>query len=317
MLYTHGTLDRADHLRKDERAMRLLRARSDARLLPVWQGTVLVSVKPHDGQLQMATLARDVEVPAAEPVFLGLVDGAPYFAINCNTLDDTACSKLASLASGPNAKSLTAEFADLRIAGPNVPINDAALLAFARAMVYWHEHTRYCDRCGHLLKSCNAGHVLQCTNSDCAHPVFPRTDPAVIMLVTYRADADTEPLCLLGRGATWPPGVYSTLAGFVEPGESLEQAVRREVFEESAIRTQDVHYIASQPWPFPRSIMLGFEVNAVSTNITIDPGELEDARWFTRNEIKAFGNWGDDRYARQLPRHDSIARFLIDRWMKS
>jgi NAD+ diphosphatase len=137
------------------------------------------------------------------------------------------------------------------------------------------------------------------------------------MLVTQQLSAGEEPRCLLGRAATWPAGVYSTLAGFVEPGESLEQAVQREVFEEAAIRTEDVRYIASQPWPFPRSIMLGFEAKAVSSDIKIDPEELEDARWFTRKELHTFGNWGDDRYKLQLPRHDSIARYLIDRWMNN
>lgn len=113
----------------------------------------------------------------------------------------------------------------------------------------------------------------------------------------------------------WPEGVYSTLAGFVEPGESLEMAVQREVMEEASIVTTDVRYVASQPWPFPRSIMLGFEAIATSTDITCDQDELEDAQWFTRDEIQTFGNWGDDSTGKKLPRPDSIARHLIDRWL--
>ena len=135
------------------------------------------------------------------------------------------------------------------------------------------------------------------------------------MLVTRDATDTSPALCLLGRNAAWPPGVFSTLAGFVETGESLEQAVQREVYEEANIKTEDVRYIASQPWPFPRSIMLGYEARAVSTEITIDTNELDDARWFSASDLQSFGTWGDSQYEFQLPRTDSIARYLIDRWI--
>ena len=165
------------------------------------------------------------------------------------------------------------------------------------------------------MVSSNGGHVRKCSNAECNYLAFPRTDPAVIMLVTYSPKEGGEPLCLLGRSPAWPEGVYSTLAGFVEPGESLESAVQREVLEEVSVHTEDVRYVASQPWPFPRSIMLGFEAIATTTDIQCDPDEIADAQWFTRSQLKTFGNWGDDTLDNKLPRPDSIARFLIDRWI--
>ncbi len=320
MFYTHGRLDRADHLRRDETALRGLRQQASTRLIPVWRGNVLVT----DGdaaQPVLASLPVGAEVPATPPVWLGLVDEIPYFAINCSALSDEESLAVARQATPTGRAPSAARFSDLRVVGPLLPANEGALLAFARGMNHWHENTRHCARCGHPLRSQQGGHVLACTHEPCGRHEFPRTDPAVIMLVTSPetgaagADHDNSERCLLGRSPAWPDGVYSTLAGFVEPGETLEQAVRREVFEEAGIRTEAETYIASQPWPFPRSIMLGFESRALNSDITIDPKELADAAWFSRGELREFGTWGDERYTRQLPRTDSIARFLIDRWL--
>jgi len=152
---------------------------------------------------------------------------------------------------------------------------------------------------------------MQC--QQCEKQVFPRTDPAVIMLVE-RVTANGERYCLLGRNPAWPDGVFSTLAGFVETGESLEEAVAREVFEEAGIVVSNARYLASQPWPFPQSIMLGFVATADTCEITIDENELAEARWFTDQEIATFGSWGDDSPGPKLPRPDSIARYLIESW---
>ena len=312
MFYTHGALDRADRLRKDEVALAELRHAPETRLLPVWRGTVLVA---RDGGPRLASLAHDVALPDGDPVFLGLVDDVAHFAVPVGGLDDDARAALAARATTPAGDSLAASFEDLRVVGPALPANEGALLAYARGLIWWQENTPFCERCGRPLASLSGGHARRCDNADGAHTTFPRTDPAVIMLVTHDAGDGTPPRCLLGRSPAWPEGVFSTLAGFVEPGESLEQAVAREVFEESAVETTDVRYVASQPWPFPRSIMLGFEARATTTAIDIDPAELADARWFTRGELATFGNWGDEAYALQLPRPDSIARFLIDRWI--
>jgi NAD+ diphosphatase len=260
-------------------------------------------------------LAHDCRLPEGQSVFLGLQNDKPQFAVDVSSLDDTAADLLAQQARTRSGLRLAGEFAELRVAGPMLSAEDGSLLAYARALIYWNGNTRHCLRCGHLLASRNAGHARQCTNEPCGYLVFPRTDPAVIMLVSHTPADGSEPLCLLGRNPAWPAGVFSTLAGFVEPGESLESAVRREVLEEAAIHTSEVRYIASQPWPFPRSIMLGFEATATSTDITCDPTELADARWFTRDQLARFGNWGDESDNFKLPRKDSIARFLIDRWM--
>ena len=336
MFYTHGALDRADRLRKDEVALAELRHAPDTRLLPVWRGTVLVTgtggtpdagassgeasereavaARPPAGP-RLASLAHDVTLPDGDPVFLGLVDDVAHFAVPIGDLDDAARAALAGRATTPDGEPLAASFEDLRVVGPALPANEGALLAYARGLIWWQENTRFCERCGRPLASLSGGHARRCDDPDGGHVTFPRTDPAVIMLVTHDAGDGTPARCLLGRSPAWPEGVFSTLAGFVEPGESLEQAVAREVFEESAVETTDVRYVASQPWPFPRSIMLGFEARATTTAIDIDPVELADARWFTREELATFGNWGDETHALQLPRPDSIARFLIDRWI--
>lgn len=232
----------------------------------------------------------------------GATNETPWFAL---TLDESSAAEL----SLPPAT----EFLDLRTVGMRINSEDGALLTYAKGLSFWHSRVHYCSHCGSALKNSQGGHVKQCTNIDCAQMVFPRTDPAVIMLVTHTDETGVE-RCLLGRSPVWPPGMYSTLAGFVESGESLEQAVAREVLEESAIVVENVQYITSQPWPFPRSIMLGFKAEAITTDITIDEQEIEDAQWFSRDDLNQFGTWGDENFEYQLPRADSIASFLINQW---
>ena len=336
MFYTHGALDRADHLRKDPDAIRALRARADARLLPVWKGAVLVSrwsdgagapsastpggaaPRPPPG-IVAATLPGDAALgPVDETVgeiFLGLVDGTPLFAVSVSARGDAPPAGIAALATDGAGAPLAAEFSDLRVVGPVLSANDGALLAYARGLLWWAETTRFCSRCGRDLAPASGGHVRVCSREERPHSHFPRTDPAVIMLVVHDPGDGAPERCLLGRSPAWPPGVFSTLAGFVEPGESLEQAVSREVHEEAGVLARDVRYVASQPWPFPRSIMLGFTARATEDAISIDEHELADARWFTREQIRTFGDWGDAGEGFKLPRPDSIARFLIDRWL--
>jgi len=204
------------------------------------------------------------------------------------------------------AEHLTADReADLRQLAGRLDRHEGALLAFARAMVFWHSRHRFCGVCGAPTQSEEAGHMRRCTDPACAAMHFPRTDPAVIMLVTDGERA------LMGRNKNFVPGMYSTLAGFVEPGESLEDAVAREVLEETGIAVGAVHYHSSQPWPFPANIMLGFHADATTTEIKVDYGELEDARWFERDWILAHVD--DDTF--RLPRRDSIARRLVEDWL--
>ena len=194
-------------------------------------------------------------------------------------------------------------FEELRPLLPLQAADEAHLLAYARALIVWRSRQRHCGVCGAGTHPRNAGHVLVCTNKDCGSEFFPRIDPAVIVLVTDGSRA------LLGRQASWPAGRYSALAGFVEPGESLEEAVVREVEEESGVQARNVRYFASQPWPFPASLMVGFHAEATAGEIKLD-GELEDARWFDFAELRASPNV-------LLPPPHTIARRLIEAWFST
>jgi NAD+ diphosphatase len=194
------------------------------------------------------------------------------------------------------------ELRELRPLAPLLPPDSASLLAYARALALWKARHRHCGVCGAPNRPARAGHVMHCSRSDCGTEAFPRLDPAIIVLVT---DAGGE-RALLGRQASWSKDRYSTIAGFVEPGESLEEAVVREVDEETGVRVGDVEYVASQPWPFPSSLMLGFRAVARTHEITLRDGELEDARWFTRADIAA----GHPA----LPPPGAISARLIDAW---
>jgi len=194
------------------------------------------------------------------------------------------------------------ELRELRPLAPMLPKDSGSLLAYARALVLWRARHRFCGVCGSPNAPSRAGHVMRCTRPGCNTETFPRLDPAIIVLVT---DASGE-RALLGRQASWPEGRYSTIAGFVEPGESLEEAVVREVAEETGVQVDDVVYDSSQPWPFPSSLMLGFHAVARTEAITLRDGELQDARWFTRADL-ASGHPA-------LPPAGAISARLIDTW---
>ena len=193
-----------------------------------------------------------------------------------------------------------ARFEELRPLANTLPAEEGGLVAYARAMAVWRARHRYCGVCASTLVPERAGHVMRCLK--CGHESFPRIDPAIIVLV---ADGDR---CLLGRQASWPPGRYSTIAGFVEPGESLEDAVAREVLEETAVRVRTVNYHSSQPWPFPSSLMVGFHATADSSQPVQVTNELEHARWFSREELM--------QGPPLLPPSQSISYRLITTWLR-
>lgn len=300
--YSGSGLDRAEHLRDDAEWLLAQLTNPTTRLLPVWRTKNMIQARtaaqehPRPVWLPSLKAAHLVEL-AEEMIFLGLRDGEVRIALDLSSVDEPA--------EHPDLAPL-GEFVDLREIGPLLPRDEGSILAYARGLVHWHKTHRFCGRCGSPTTSINGGHVRRCTNPDCGVSHFPRSDPAVIMLVH---DGDR---CLLGRQPFWPPGMHSVLAGFVEPGESLEEAVIREVYEEAKLKVDQVTYHSSQPWPFPSSIMLGFSARALSNEIEVDERELESARWYTREEML---NSPEDETFR-LPRKDSIARRLVEDWLR-
>ena len=286
-VFAGAFVDRSGERRKDPDWLAEALANAETRFVPVWGDRCLVGGDPPGAVLltraQIAELCTDDEL-----IFLGLFRNQPAFAV---PIDRDVEAPFADLG----------EFKDLRFLGTVLPPDEANLAAHARALVLWHNATLYCGKCGSASQPETGGNSRRCCNPDCNQVIFPRTDPAIIVLV---ADGDR---CLLGRQSTWPEGRYSTIAGFVEPGESLEDAVRREVYEETNIRVGGVRYHSSQPWPFPSALMLGFIADATSEDIVLNDGELEDARWFTRDELKS-GDVG-------LPFRISIARRLVDHYI--
>lgn len=263
-------------------------------LAEAWQRARVVAVSHRS-----ATPIADGRVSLQDPQrfdgsaarFLGLVGDQPYFAVDAEPEDGQT-------------------WLTLREIGPDLPALDAGLLVTAIALAQWHARHPRCPLCGAETRPEQAGWTRRCPQDDSQH--FPRTDPAVIMLVH-----DGRGHALFGRSPGWPAGRFSTLAGFVEPGESLESAVAREVFEETGVQVSGVTYVGSQPWPFPSSLMLGFAARAERGEVRVDEVEMAEARWFDRDEIARAADWTDrgETGQLQLPGRFSISRFLIDQWL--
>jgi NAD+ diphosphatase len=268
-------LDRADALRADDDALRSLAAKPDARQL-----------KWHEGLPELDLDGRLIWTEPSNPqLFLGMDGEAPRFC----PIEDAA--------------------ADVRTAFQLIAAlhtDDAPLFAAALSLARWHSRHRFCANCGHFTKINRGGWSRRCPACNAEH--YPRVDPVVIML------AEHEGRLLLGRQPHYPAGRYSALAGFVEVGETLEAAVARELHEEAGIRVRNIRYIASQPWPFPSSLMFGCHAEAEGAELTIDKTELDDARWFTRDEVRAAMEEAPDAPFKAPPRA-AIARTLLERWL--
>ena len=286
-VFAGAFVDRIGERRKDSAWLAEAVQSQQSCFVPVWGDQCLVGGDPLQaillGRNQVGSMIDDQDL-----IFLGLFRDRPAFALSINADTDAPFPELG-------------EFHDLRYLGTVLPPDEANLVAHARALVLWHASQVFCGVCGSSARPEAAGNSRICLNDACRREIYPRVDPAIIVLVS-----DGE-RCLLGRQTSWPEGRYSTIAGFVEPGESLEDAVRRETYEETNIHVGKVTYHSSQPWPFPSSLMLGFMAEAESSDIVLNDAELEDAQWFTRKELRS----GFPK----LPFRISIARRLVDHWL--
>jgi len=293
--FASGGVDRLHHLRGDAEWVAARLGDDGTAFVPVWRSKNLIAA----GEGLRAAYLRRPEVAGllerAESVtLLGEAGGTAFFGLGLAGGDEEAAAVCGRFGA----------FQDLRTAAALLERQEGALLAQARAYVHWHRGHLFCGRCGAPTQADLAGHVRVCTGDRCGRQIFPRLDPAIIVLVTCGEQ------CLLGRQPQWPEKRYSTLAGFVEPGESIEEAVVREVAEEAGAEVIEVTYHSSQPWPFPSSLMLGFTAKAAAPRISLDHLELEDARWFSRAELASSLRQGDV----VLPYSVAISYHLIEDW---
>jgi NAD+ diphosphatase len=296
IVFSGGRLDRADRHRRDPAWLEAQLGDERTRVLPVWRLSVLV--REEEPSLAWATTAlAESRDPGTEPILLGLDGEVAHLAVDISAqaepLEEFGWEGVA-------------QFPDLRAVAGTLPAGEAAVAAQARHLIDWHSRHRFCPGCGETTRPRDAGYARFC--SDCSAEHFPRTDPVVIMLVH---DGDR---CLLGRQPSWPRPFFSALAGFVEPGESLEEAVRREVEEEAGIDVGAVGYHASQPWPFPASLMIGCMAEATSQEIQVDHSELDEACWFDRAQVRAALAGPTAELA--LPPPVAIAHHLIRDWLE-
>ena len=287
--YSAQSLDRAAHFREDPAWIGAAVARTETLFVPYWRGSLLIEQQP---RLRAVLTARPVQTGNA--VFLGLFDGVAAFAVDLSEHDEPM----------EVLRNARGAFVELRSVSSALPAEEAGLLATAKGLLCWQSRHRFCGVCGAPCGVERAGHLMRCKGCTMQH--FPRIDPAVIMLVHKNQQL------LLGQSHRFPVerNFFSTLAGFVEPGESLEEAVRREVLEEVGIQVGTISYVASQPWPFPSSLMLGFRAEASNEEIVLDMREMRAARWFSKAEIADRESAGFS-----LPPPDSIARRLIEEFL--
>lgn len=297
--FSGNPLNRVSEKRGEASWLARLRADSRARVLPLWKLQPLLlgpenATEATELGFVEGALASGLGAAGAIEVFLGLDGQTPCFARDISSLPDPLAASLAS----------HGHFRDARSAAALLPSKDVAILGQAKALIDWHNRHGFCAQCGAATELADGGYRRICPECKAEH--FPRTDPAVIMLVT------AGERCLLGRNKRFTGGHYSTLAGFIEPGETIEEAVRREVHEEVRVRVGEVRYFASQPWPFPSNLMIGCYAEADSHEIEVDGHEILAARWFDRATVKRLIDGESNEV--MLPRRDAIAFHLIAHW---
>ncbi|MGW3604531.1 NAD(+) diphosphatase [Micromonospora sp. NPDC005161] len=298
LAYGGGWLDRAGELRTDPARLSALLTDATTVVLPLWRDRCLVDgTGPVRLTAERASLVRSA---AGESVFLGLDGDAAVFAADLSALSEQSAVEMAGAARAVDVRALVGRLDPA----------EAAVQAYARGLLHWHRQQRYCGACGAPAVAGGGGHVRTCTGGECGRLLFPRIEPAIIVLVVAPDEPGVPERCLLARHAGAAQDAYSTLAGFVEVGESLEDAVRREMAEEAGITVTDVAYQGSQAWPFPAGLMVGFRASAGSDEVRVDGVELLEARWFTRAELRERVSAG-----RPLGRVDSIDHQLLGAWL--
>jgi len=291
-ILNHNSVDKASYLREQDIFNHINFSIDKIRLSIIWDNKFPVNIINESNYFALwvsGKNAMNLIKKSDSLIFLGLLKGLFYFSININHI--------------PKNKDI---YYDLRTINPLLNNFDLTLLTTAKGINHWHNKYRFCSICGSKTQNDDYGNSRSCLNNNCKSKIFPRLDPAVIMLITYKD------YCLLGRQKVWPTGMHSTLAGFVEHGETIEQAVERETFEETGIRIKNITYKYSQPWPFPSSLMLGFHAEALDQKLNIDYSELENANWFSKNFLKT----SPENQEFKMPGKISIARRLIKDWLK-
>ncbi len=302
--YASSAINRHGNYRNDEKKLNQIIVEKDTKFIPFYNGKNLFTeisnnIKPVI--LDRIQLHDFFPNGIGNTIFLGVANTLNYIGVDLSSPNQKFDNWL---------KESNIIIEDLRKYGPILDDIEASFLALSNGMFFWQNTHKFCGSCGFQNFSTEGGFVMKCSSDKCGKSHFPRTDPAIITLISFQDKV------LLGRSPRFPVSMYSTLAGFVEPGESLEQALEREVFEEVGIKVKNIRYFNSQPWPFPASLMLGFFAEAVNDQMTIDYDEIEDANWFSINELKSLEHPSISG-GFKLPRVDSIARRLVDTWMNS
>ena len=300
--YASSAINRHGNYRNDKNLLKNMIVEKNTKFIPFYNGkNLFTEINKNITPVIFNKIELDDFFPNAmdDTIFLGVANTLNYIGVDLSSPNQKFERWL---------KKNNIIIDDLRKYGPVLDDIEASFLALSNGMFFWHNTHKFCGSCGSQNFSTEGGFVMKCSNNKCSKSHFPRTDPAIITLISFQDKV------LLGRSPRFPDSMYSTLAGFVEPGESLEQALEREVFEEVGIKVKNIKYFNSQPWPFPASLMLGFFAEAVNDQMTIDYDEIEDAHWFSINELKSLEHPSING-GFKLPRVDSIARRLVDTWV--
>ena len=317
LLFSSNKIDRATKFRSSEKKIKSLFLQQNSQHVLIWHGKVLFNCETNARRL--VTLNNEqaktyiTNNHSTEPVFLGFDEKRPTFLHDISAWQNPlskngTLNSLSDITSNPNTQfPKNWLFCELRDMLTFLTFRDAEISIISKGIAEWHKSNSFCSKCGMKLEKILTGWELGCTACKVKH--FPRTDPVVIVLVEHKGKI------LLGRSAVWPEGMYSCLAGFMEPGESIEVAAAREVYEESNVKITDINYIASQPWPFPASLMIACQAKAINNDLKIDKTELENAKWFSKKEVALAIESRESKW--KPAREGSIARFIINLWLEN